>query len=86
MQIEHIARGRYIIDFTDNELKTLKEVATGFHLGNLCTTIRQIYEGRIKVYRDILQEGFSHDREFETSVKVLAEHLIEQEQRQEKAK
>lgn len=86
MLIEHIQRGRYIIDFTDGEYNTLKQVATGFHKGNLCTTIRQIYEGGIAVYNELLEMGFAHDKEFESSVKVLAEHLIEQEEKQEKGR
>lgn len=83
MLIEHIARGQYMINFTDGEYAILKEVATGFHKGNLCTTIRQICEGGIHIYRDILQEGFDHDSQFESSVKVLAKHLVEPEKENE---
>lgn len=80
MITEHIAKGRYILDLTDNESNQLTQIAVAFYKGNKSKCIDCLIDAGLSVYKDLLDQGFEHDGLFRDSVKKLAESHIESEE------
>lgn len=75
MLIEHIAKGRYILDFVEPEEKDVTLIAIAFYKSNRANTIRKLIEGGIAVYKELLEQGFQETPEDREILKILADNL-----------
>jgi len=78
MLIEHIAKGRYILDLGDAEERDITKIALGFYKCNRSKCLRKMIEAGIAVYNDLITEGNEHDNQLEDSMKIITENLIEE--------
>lgn len=76
MLIEHIAGGRYILDLVEKEERDIKFIAVAFFKSNRAECIRMMINTSIRVYNDLLQQGYEHDREFKESLQLVCDELL----------
>ena len=76
MLIEHIAKGRYILDLSDKEERDITQIALAFYKANRSNCLRKMIEAGIAVYNDLLEQGITHDEQFRDSLKIISNHLI----------
>lgn len=76
MLIEHIARGRYILDLGEQEERDVTKIAVGFYQSNRANCLRKMIEAGIAVYRDLIAQGCENDEQFKDSLKIISENLL----------
>jgi len=76
MLIEHIAKGRYILDLGEREERDVTHIALGFYKSNRSNCLRKMLEAGIAVYKDLIAQGCENDQQFRDSLKIVSDHLI----------
>lgn len=76
MLIEHIAKGRYILDLGEQEERDVTKIAVGFYQSNRANCLRKMLEAGIAVYKDLIAQGCENDEQFRDSLKIVSDHLI----------